>query len=430
MSILALSPHEGFHRASIAISLDYETSAPHGNIANLYSRLRGHLLNPISKVVKKPINLTFCYGMGYGMRKGADNIMHILQKYNAHATWFCTGHVLLKENKDRKAFHINQILPYATKDAGFTDIVTWRRNKPTFFYEPYGDYKKYPYWYFGDQASKLKTMGEDIECHTFSHPYVALEAADNVKIDIEDWQNTAEINGFRRANILAFPFCGDAYKYYHRLDLITSLGKNIAGEDYIITPLSKDIINILKNAGIELLVRCGSKYQEQFSVFKPYDNSELYYMPDIGFSNSAEDINQLSDAIKAVIDRNASANIWLHPINVFTIDEIQNFEMLIRSLLEKQKEELLWFDTISTIWEHFKKVQQCNMEISKKDKNGYIVNIINKNNSHIENLGIDIYSPNLSIDGHRSDLLRKQNKIVIKKIDAGNHISFDCKILN
>jgi peptidoglycan/xylan/chitin deacetylase (PgdA/CDA1 family) len=336
----------------------------------------------------------------------------------------------LKENKERKAFRINQTLPYATEEAGFTDIATWRKNKPTFFYEPYSDYKKYPYWYFGDQALQLKAMGEDIQCHTFSHPYVALETTGNVETDIEDWQNAAEANYLKRATILAFPFCGDAYKYYPRLNLITGLGKNISGEDYVIKPLSKDIIDILKNSGIELLIRCGSKYQEEFSVISPYANSGLYYLPDICFPVSTENISQIFEAIKTAIEKNASANIWLHPSNVFTMDEREKFEMLIKFLLEKQKDELVCFDTIFAIWEHFKKVQKCTMGIKENDINKYLVTIINKNNSSIENLGIDIHCPNSSIEGNAVELARKQNKIVIKKIEANHHISFRCEILN
>jgi peptidoglycan/xylan/chitin deacetylase (PgdA/CDA1 family) len=430
MSIFSLSPHKGFYKAAVAISLDYETSAPYGDRANLNSRLRGRLLNPINKVLRKPINLTFCYGMGYGMRKGAENIARILQKYNTHATWFCTGHVLLKENKNRKAFRINQTLPYATEGAGFTDIVTWRRDKPTFFYEPYSDYKKYSYWYFGDQAEKIKTMGEDIQCHTFSHPYVALESSDNVRIDIEDWQSVAEANGFKKAAILAFPFCGDAYRFYPRLNLITSLEKNIPDEPFEVKPLSKDIINIFKNMGIELLARCGSKYQEQTNGFAPYDDSELYYMPDITVDYAAKNINQLFEVIKAFMGSNGSANIWMHPINVFSAEEIHNFEIIVKFLIEKQKEELLWFDTILAIWEHFKKVKQCNIAVNEKNTNEYDVNVINKSNLPVENLGIDTHLPNLSLEGNSSDLLYRQNKIVIKNIGADSHVSFNCKIIN
>jgi len=87
-------------------------------------------------------------------------------------------------------------------------------DEKSFYHEPFSDYKRYPYYYLGDLAEKLRKQGHDIQCHSFSHPYISMETLNNIRIDLEDWQITAKREGFARSNIFAFPFLGD----YHYTD--------------------------------------------------------------------------------------------------------------------------------------------------------------------------------------------------------------------
>ena len=424
--ILSLSPFRGYYKAAVAISFDYETSAIYGDTASLFSKIRGNIHNIINRFSNFQKDLSFSYGLGYAMRRGTDNILNILRKYNVHATWFTTGHVLLKENKQRNAFRINQVLPYGTEKAGFTALTTWRKNFPTFFYEPYSDYKQYPYWYFGDQAEKLRESGEDIQCHTFSHPYIAMELPENVRIDIEDWQSTAYKNGFKTASILSFPYCGDAYRYYYDVDLKTMIGKDIPGMDYKIINLPNEIIDILRNNGVELLTRCGSK-RDTYECFSHYDNSDLHFMSDIPCAPTPENFCLLEDRIKKIIDTKAAVDLWMHPSDVFTASEKLNFEMIIQYLIDKQTKNEIWLATIEELWDHFKKVKMCDLNISSLTNSKVEIAIKNNNVTSIENLSIDVNYPQLIFSQRNNNVEYRKGKLLIKKLPCGESYKLVCQ---
>jgi peptidoglycan/xylan/chitin deacetylase (PgdA/CDA1 family) len=416
--LFSLSPFKGFYRAAVAISFDYETSAIYGNIANLYSKIRGMLFKISNRFTQSERDLSFCYGLGYTMRRGANNVLNILDKYNVHATWFSTGHVLLKDNRNKKAYRINQILPYAITAAGFTRPTTWRRHKPTFYYEPFGDYKKYPYWYFGDQAEQLREWGEDIQCHTFSHPYIAMESAENVELDIEDWQDAAERNGFKKAKILSFPYCGDAYRYYYNLDLKAMIGKDIPGENYHLIKIDSTLIDIFKKNGIEIVTRCGSKFGKYESISQ-YDDLMIDYMSDMPCSGHTLNFDLFKNRIKKIIEAEAAVNIWMHPCNVFTKKEVAKFDNLIRFLITQHKDGKIWFATISEIWEHCKKVRYCKIDIISRENRFYEIRIINCNAKSIENLTVDLDSTRLQIMRYNRNCTMRDRKIAISKLQPG-----------
>ncbi|HEX7320801.1 MAG TPA: polysaccharide deacetylase family protein [bacterium] len=412
---ITLSTFKRFCRSAVALSFDYETSAPYGNIANFSSRVRGRIYAITNKVFHRQRDLSFYYGMGYAMRKGTEKIIKIFNKYGIHATWFANGHALLKDNNDGKAYRINQILPYAIYEAGFTDIVTWRKNRPTFFYAPNSDYKKFPYWYFGDQAEILKEMGEDIQCHTFSHPYIVLEEHKNVAIDLEDWQNAAVKNGFKRANILSLPFCGDAYRNYYDLNLLTALGKEIAGQKYDLVYLPNDIINIMMSNGFDLITRCGSKIGK-IKNFSKYNDSELYYMSDINFYDCFDVLGSLSGTLKKIVENKSAVNIWLHPSDILAKNNIGNFEALIQSLINRSNGGEIWLATISQIWDHFKKVKACDLNVTVRNGKDYDVVVVNKTASVIVDLGLDIYPPDVLLVSEHDNLEQKEGRISIKRL--------------
>ncbi len=423
-SILTLSPIKGKYDSALAISLDYETSATYGSFTNLNNKIRGIIFNIANKLGFSRKDLSFYWGIGFAMRYGAYNALEILQNYKIHATWFATGHALLKENKKKNAFRINQILPYATSEAGFSSLVTWRQNRPTFYFEPYSDYKKNPYWYLGDLSEKLKQLGEDIQCHTFSHPYIALESPENVKIDIEDWQNVALDNGYKKASILSFPFCGDAYRYYPDLKLKTMVGKDIPAQKFELINLSSQTIAILKNCGIELLTRCGSKYGESNLTISQYNNSSLYYMPDLDYSSL--DFNSLDNSLSKLIKSNGIMNIWLHPSNVFSEEEKERFESLVQYLSAKAKSGLIWVAPIADIWSHFKRVNSCKLEIESMGDRLRII-VINRGESEINELALNLNSTGIDLINNDNNILKVKNRLVIKKIPQKDDYKFYIK---
>jgi len=421
---LSISPARGRYRAAAAVSFDCETSAPYGDRANIKAKFRGRCLNLLRKVYPLKKDLSFCYGIGYAMRHGTEQIMRILQKYGVHATWFATGHALLKENIGGWAFNADRMLPYAGKEAGFEDIFTWRKDRTMLFYEPYSTCEKYPYWYLGDQMSRLRSLGEDIQCHTFSHSYIAMEKAQDVKADIENWQRVAQERGFGKASALAFPFCGDAYVRYPGTALRAMIGKDGKEKDCVTVPISDEIVEVLKKCGIELLTRCGSKAGEGYRPMSVYNDSGLHYLSDINIDTNNLDFRSLDNVIEEITGNQCAVNFWMHPANVFTTEEIGNFEALIAYLSEKSKEAGIWLTTVSQIWDYCKKVKNCEMSITSYKGNRYKAIIDNHNETDIEELTLDILDPTLRIIQHDADIDYSERAASIRRIRPGEQYEF------
>jgi peptidoglycan/xylan/chitin deacetylase (PgdA/CDA1 family) len=425
---LSISSVRGFHRMAVALSFDFESTAPYGSRVKANCKVRGRLMRILNRFRPDPADLSFCFGMGYAMRHGADNIIRILQAHGIHATWFATGHVLLKDNRHGNAFRINNRLPYALPEAGFTDIVTWRQLIPTFHYEPYSDYHHYPYWYMGDEAQRLREMGEDIQCHTFSHSYTALEPVENVKVDIEDWQNAARHNGFQQANIFAFPFGGDAYRHYPEIGLNTMLSTTFDDKDGDIVCLSTEATEVLAANGIELVTRCASKH-DKYGCFSRYGDSNVRWMPDAEYNPRGADISEIERFIeKMAALGGAPFNIWMHPCNVFSKTEILGFEKLVEYLAEKKRRGDIWLATISELWSHHKKASLCSLCIAPRTGRSYDVAVKNGNASDVDGLGLDM-------NGVRYRLIRPDrnigcldSRICIGHLSAGETYKFKVRI--
>ncbi len=339
-------------KAAIALSFDYETSAVYMDVPHIYCRAGAALDRLIGRFAAFKGKFFKNCSIGYANRLGAGNIIEALRKYNIHATWFATGHALLKENKNKDSFRINQKLPYATPIAGFSDLVTWRQGKPTFFYEPYSDCKSYPWWYMGDQASRLRMLGEDIQCHTFSHPYIALEAPENIEMDIKDWQSAAEKNGFARASIMSFPFEGDVFKFYDKLNLKAAIGSRIDAQSYTVRPLSEAAVDIYKQNGIELVTRCASKAGQQAQAFLSYNDTGLYFIPDINIGPCIKQPRLFDGILEEIEQKRLLVNLWTHPANILDNTEKENFEYIVKRLIASRDRNKSRIGTILEFWKN------------------------------------------------------------------------------
>lgn len=425
---ISITPHKGWYKSSAAISFDYETSAI--SRPGFHSAFKKNLLCAYHKLKNtRGKDLSGIYGRGYANRWGVENIMAIFQKHRIHGTWFSIGHVLLKGNKTRDAFRINQTLPYVTPGAGFPGAITWRQDTSTFFQEPYGDYRKYPYWYLGDQAEKLREMGEDIQCHTFSHPYIALESIENIRTDISDWQSAAIKNGFKTACILAFPYQGDFYRDYFRLGLKVHPGLKIEGQPFRDILLSPSALHVLGQNGIQLVTRCGSRAEEPFNHgFIPYENSKVFYMSDINFNPGYPVFESLKGKIDECIKKECTLNIWMHPNNVFYREEVENFEKLVKLLKEEANKKNIWLATILEIWEHFKKAAACQLEVKRGKSSLYEARVYKGNSNLIEQLGLKIDAPNVFIINPDRNIACQKNRISIGKLMPGDVYRFKFRV--
>jgi peptidoglycan/xylan/chitin deacetylase (PgdA/CDA1 family) len=424
---IRLSPYRGLAAAAVALSFDYETSAAYGDLANFRSRLRGAFFRNVGKIWRSRKDLSFCYGLGYGMRHGAENALTVLSRLGVRATWFASGHALLPGNRDRKAFRINQTLPYATEEAGFTEIVTWRRNKPTFFFEPFSDHTRHPYWYFGDQSARIAAAGHDIQCHTVSHPYVALEPPENVALDLEDWQAIAVANGFRTATVFAFPFCGDAYRLHDRVQLRTQIGKVVGGEPYRVLVCPDETIRLLRGNGIQLLTRCGSRFGARPGPFSVYYDAPIHCMSDVDAVPLMQHPELLGATMRDAVDAGAAADLWLHPLSVFSVEGRAQFEAMVGSLVDFSKRGTIWLAPISEIWEHSRRVAACTVTVEAIAGKELRVAVRNAGEATVSELGLEVsgrfvlVNPNANVRAHERGL-------IIAQLAKGNTYSFRLRL--
>jgi peptidoglycan/xylan/chitin deacetylase (PgdA/CDA1 family) len=420
----SISPYKEFFKSAVAISFDYESSAV-SRKPSFYTGLKRRLKKIYYSFKNTTKDLSSIYGRGYANRFGAATILKIFQKYDLHGTWFSTGHVLLKDNTQRNAFRINQILPYMKPEAGFSPSLCWRNSTPTFSQEPFKDFRKFPFWYLGDQAEELKANGEDIQCHTFSHPFVALESIENIGIDMEDWQSVAISNGYNTANILAFPYLGDAYRHYYTLDLKAHPSLKIKGQPFKDIPISDGIIQKLHQNGIELLTRCISRLKDSCRAgFVPYENSSLYYMSDMNFQPRISDLTQVKKYLGELVDGGCALNIWMHPNNVFTLKEKEKFENLMKFLKIESNKKRIWVTTILEMWRHFKGTKACRVEVKSKGYGTYEANVHNGNQFEMKQVGIVINPSQISLVHPDNNISIENNRISIGRLASNQNYQF------
>lgn len=420
-----ICPYPGFYKAAAAISFDHETSAQ-SRKPSLKSDLKTGYLKLRNKLLPNKRDLSGRYGRGYASRLSVEKILRVFQELNIHGTWFSTGHVLLKENKNKKAFRINQNLPYATNAAGFTDATTWRQYHNSFYHEPFSDYSSYPWYYLGDQTEQLKEMGEDIQCHSFSHPYVALEPVENFRIDLEDWQNAAVKNGFSPAIAFAFPFLGDYYLHYPGFDLNTIPVVRLKDERYEEIGLKPEHFQILRENGFELLTRCGSKQSHPpISGFAKYDDKGIFFMKDKGLL-SFNTNSEFAIYLDLIVEGCYTVDFWLHPNDVYFEAEFLRFKNMLEVMVSKQKQNQIWIATIKEQWLRYKAIKKCQLE-TLKNKKILTVYILNEGNEIINDLAFDFPENFVPFD-LVSLFIYQNNRVVAKKIYPKEKHEFKLRI--
>jgi peptidoglycan/xylan/chitin deacetylase (PgdA/CDA1 family) len=408
----SISPYPEAYKAAVCISFDYETSAQ-SKKSSLRNRIITGIYEINNKIQIKKINTDTRYGRGFGNRIGADKIIKLFKDHQIHGTWFSTGHVLLKNNYNGKAFRINQKMPYMNEDAGFHEVLWWHSKKKCFHHDPHSDYRKYPFFYLGDQAESLRNNGEDIQYHTFSHPYIPLETNDNLITDLEDWLTTANRYGFVAPSMLAFPFLGDYYIQYPEIRLNAVPTKLIDGFTYQSVGLTDEQIKLFYQRGIEVFTRCGSKNNGSFfKGFRRYNDSDIYYLSHYGIMNLIHSEKAVEDKIYEIIEKEASVDFWIHPNDIYQDEEFSLFSLFIKRLISKFNEEIIWITSLQEMWKYFKSIQQVTIHFDNMDGSDSILVIHNTGNNIIKKLAIDF--KNISFEIEDFNIKIQNNKIILK----------------
>jgi peptidoglycan/xylan/chitin deacetylase (PgdA/CDA1 family) len=423
----SLSPYPESFKAAACISFDYETSAQSKGFSFVDNIVTG-IYETNNRFQLKKINIDTRYGRGFGNRIGTNKIIELFKGHQIHGTWFSTGHILLKSNYDGKAYRINQKMPYMNKASGFHEVLWWHSKKPCFHHDPHSDYKKYPFFYLGDQAESLRNMGEDIQYHTFSHPYIPFETTENLITDLEDWQSTANKNGFNVPSILAFPFLGDYYIHYPQGGLNAVPTKIIDGFMYQSIGLTDEQIKLFYERGIEVFTRCGSKSGEShFKGFRRYNDSNIYYLTHCGIVNLIHSEKDMEDKINEIIEKEAAVDFWLHPNDIYLDEEFSLFSLFIKQLILKCNQEIIWLTSLDDIWAHYKSIQQVTMNFDKKVGSDAILVIHNTSQNLINKLAIDFKEISFEIEDSN---IKVQNNKIILKISIEPHYTYKLRLKN
>jgi hypothetical protein len=413
----------GNYKASASISFDFETSAQSPPISSK-TRFKTVVLRTGNFLGIIQRDLSGRYGHGYTNRRGAEKVLELFRKMNIHGTWFSTGHVLLKGNRNKNAFRLNMRLPYATSDAGFTSATTWRNSRNSFCHEPFSDYRHAPNYYLGDLAEKMRHEGEDIQCHTFTHPYVAMDTPENLKTDLEDWQNTAILNGFSPSNIFAFPFLGD---YYVRTGNKNFMPAKVNDEGEKVFISDNHLRSFQKN-GFELFTRCGSLNDKaDFSGFKPYHNSCIYCMKDKGilsFNNTKE----FDLYLTRIVEQKATIDFWLHPNDVYYNPQFLVFRDFVEQLYNRYDKGEIWLTTVKDQWERFKQIRQIDFKVIEISDGNVMLSISNNSEKLIKQLSFELKAD--AILEETADSKINAGRLILDKIPAKSVIEIKLKLLD
>lgn len=390
---IKVEPYRNFYEAALAFTFDHETSFRRNFDEMIWIKKIKVRIEELYNFLFYPrFSLSWPYGCGLGHRIGAENIKKIFDKYDVHGTWYCTGYALLFGNIQKKKFCNNPILSYATKEANFPQGAWWRSKYPSFYYDPFSNYKKNPEWYFGDQIKRFYESGEDIQSHTFSHLHIALETPDRVDIDLREWQNAAKKLGIPPAKSLAFPWGSFIYAIDKKSGVRKLHTWKYIDETAITKRISNEICEVLVKNGIKVVTRIPRVHQKlnPYRINKIEKFPEIDIFPDTLFNTRTKNIEKYYEEVNMIIKNKGVGSFWCHPGDVFQRKEIKNFKLLVKYAKEKMEEGVLWIAPLTTIWQHLKDIKRLSISIQKIDSK---LLVLVKNNNHHPIKGVTIKTP-------------------------------------
>ncbi len=183
-----LEPFPDYHRAALAITLDWETA-----MGGLIHSRSGDGYDPATAEQR-----------GLAMRRGTENLLALFSHYGVRATWYASGYSLLPGNSARRTFSGDPTYAWASAANGWPDD-RWVTT-PWFADDPYGTAQSHPAWYMGDLVQRLRAAGQDVQSHTFGHLYLGYATPTELRADLQQWNSAADEAGLPRARTLAFPW--------------------------------------------------------------------------------------------------------------------------------------------------------------------------------------------------------------------------------
>jgi hypothetical protein len=97
-------------------------------------------------------------------------------------------------------------------------------------------------------------------------------------------------------------------------------------------------------------------------------------------------------------------------------------------LIDKVNKNEIWLATVSQIWDHFKKVKACDLKVTIRNGKDYDVVVVNTTASVIDDLGLDIYPPDILLVSEHDNLEQKEGRISIGRLYPNVPFKFTCHL--
>lgn len=320
---------------------------------------------------------------GLRMRQGADWLDELFVRNGISATFYATGYNLLDGNLEKRTFNGDPTYKWARPKYGW-EIDYWTTH-PWFSDDPYGTYKTYPAWYFGDQTRRLLAAGHEIASHTFAHIYVRGSNLAEMDTDLSTWESAAHAMGVPAATTFAFPWRSS-------------------------NSLNADMYDLLYKHGIRAVTRIyPPDIKDQYTVAAAEKYPNMAVMPDflLGAPSSIASeeaggapIGQAAGlrVISETLARRGTTSFWTHPEQLGDDPSLakirQAWQAVTEAAVKERAQGRLWVATVADITAY----QRAVMSVTTQLDSGFM----GFGGSHVRvtnNSGKELHGVTLTLPG-------------------------------
>ncbi len=305
------------------------------------------------------------------MRQGVTSTLDIFRPLNIQATYFTNGYSFLNGNIERRTFMGDPTFSWARS----TPPYNWKSDRwtstPWFSSDPYGTVQSDPGWYFGDLLAPLRSQGQDIQSHSFSHMYMGFASVDELKRDLSTWNVIAAEQAVDSARALAFPWSGSA-------------------------GMADGSWDALEQAGIRTITRTNHS-QRQFQLVSADDprcrpvpgHERILACPDFYLTSSSA--AQAPAQIDKTIAIGGVIDFWAHTEEVTSQAQIEAWQRVVSYAAAQRDAGKLWIAPLAQIGERQQAVTALQLEVSLPNAANAPLRLVLKNPSstNLELLGLD-----------------------------------------
>ncbi len=387
-----LEPFPDYQRAALALTLDWETA-----MGGLVHSRSDDGYDPATAVQR-----------GLAMRRGTENLLALLERYEVRATWYASGYSLLDGNTAGQSFLGNPTYTWASRANGWRDD-RWVTT-PWFADDPHGTAQSDPAWYLGDLLPRLIESGQDIQSHTFGHLYLGLATPDELRADLQQWNASAAAAGVPAARTLAFPWGA-------------SLGMRDAS------------FAVLEELGYIAVTRTyhAPEGRSQYWIVPPADlfhmrtvpgHPGLWAVPDHYFPGRTSDLAWGRAAVDRVLLERGVTSLWAHTEEIVSPEQLSTWDELL-SYATGRRQDGLWIAPLTEIVQYRNDIARVAVR-ADATAGGLDVTVYNGSDHALSGLTLTLPAPvrQATLDGTAyADFVHDQ--VRLPEIPAGRQVRLE-----